>query len=227
MKRYIILSQKEWNDSLIDTLKKDFPNDLFVRISKKEDLSLQNIEHIKPDIIFVPHWSYIIPKEIYENYICIVFHMTDLPFGRGGSPLQNLIINGFNETKISALRVDKGIDTGDIYLKKSLNLNGSAEEIYLRANDIICSMIKEIIILKPKSIPQEGEAVYFKRRRPSESDISSLSDLDDIYNHIRMLDADGYPHAFINVNDIEYSFTRVCKKSDGSLIADVRIKKKN
>ena len=30
-------------------------------------------------------------QEIHENYKCIIFHMTDLPFGRGGSPLQNLI----------------------------------------------------------------------------------------------------------------------------------------
>ena len=44
--------------------------------------------------------------------------MTDLPFGRGGSPLQNLIVRGFEETMTSAIKVTKGIDTGDIYLKE-------------------------------------------------------------------------------------------------------------
>ena len=56
--------------------------------------------------------------------------MTDLPFGRGGSPLQNLITRGISKTKISALRCNEEIDAGPIYLKRPLSLHGSAEEIY-------------------------------------------------------------------------------------------------
>ena len=67
--------------------------------------------------------------------------MTDLPFGRGGSPLQNLIKNRFSETVITAIECSKEIDAGDIYLKEKLSLNGSAEEIFLRANIIIKRMI--------------------------------------------------------------------------------------
>ena len=44
--------------------------------------------------------------------------MTDLPYGRGGSPLQNLIANKIYDTKISAIRAEGGIDTGRIYLKE-------------------------------------------------------------------------------------------------------------
>ncbi len=72
--------------------------------------------------------------------------MTDLPFGRGGSPLQNLIERGIENTKISAIKVDDGIDTGDIYFKESLNLNGTADEIFIRASQIIFNkMIPKII----------------------------------------------------------------------------------
>ena len=70
--------------------------------------------------------------------------MTDLPYGRGGSPLQNLIVRGHSETKISALKVEKKLDTGDIYLKKNLSLEGSAQKIFQRANTSIIDMIKEI-----------------------------------------------------------------------------------
>ena len=45
--------------------------------------------------------------------------MTDLPYGRGGSPLQNLIINGHKETMMSALRCVQELDAGPIYLKKN------------------------------------------------------------------------------------------------------------
>lgn len=55
--------------------------------------------------------------------------MTDLPYGRGGSPLQNLIKRNIENTKISAIKVVKDLDAGDIYLKRDLNLNGTADEI--------------------------------------------------------------------------------------------------
>ena len=67
--------------------------------------------------------------------------MTDLPYGRGGSPLQNLIQRGHNTTMLTALRCNEGCDTGDIYLKRSLSLCGTAEEIFIRADTIIEQMI--------------------------------------------------------------------------------------
>jgi len=57
-----------------------------------------------------------IPSGIYENYEYIVFYMTDLPYGRGGSPLQNLIERRFDKTKILAIKVAKNVDAGKIYI---------------------------------------------------------------------------------------------------------------
>ena len=101
MSNYIILSQKSWNKSLLEdlSLKTD---DNWVLISSKDDFNNENLKKINPDKIFIPHWSYIIPEFIFNSYECIVFHMTDLPYGRGGSPLQNLIFLGHKNTKISA-----------------------------------------------------------------------------------------------------------------------------
>ena len=53
--------------------------------------------------------------------------MTDLPFGRGGSPLENLILRGHTSTVISAIKCAPELDSGDIYLQKPLSLYGSAE----------------------------------------------------------------------------------------------------
>ena len=61
--------------------------------------------------------------------------MTDLPYGRGGSPLQNLIVRGHNDTMISAKESVKKILIQGWWLpKKPLSLLGSAEEIFIRAN---------------------------------------------------------------------------------------------
>ena len=225
MKTYIILSQKTWNNSLVVRLQQKFPEHKFIYISTREDFTYEYLQKISPDKVFVPHWSYLIPENIWINYECIVFHMTDLPYGRGGSPLQNLIVRGHKETKISALRVDKGLDTGNIYMKKPMSLEGSAEEIYMRANDVIENMIEEIIRYNPNPISQTGDIVVFNRRKPADCDMSKLDNIDEVYDYIRMMDAEGYPHAYIDMNGLRYEFCRVCKKADGSLIADVRIQK--
>jgi methionyl-tRNA formyltransferase len=54
-----------------------------------------------------------------------------LPYGRGGSPLQNLIDLGHKDTFVSALKMTEELDAGAIYLKKPLSLEGLAEEIYM------------------------------------------------------------------------------------------------
>src|ERR1700744_965462 len=137
MEKIIIANCNETLDEFQRLLAKQYGAIIF---KHKDDLSYESLNKIKPDYIFFMHWSWLIPENVYSNFNCIVFHMTDLPFGRGGSPLQNLIIRGYNETKISAIKVDAGIDTGDIYLKKDLSLLGTAAEIFTRAGEVIMQM---------------------------------------------------------------------------------------
>ena len=177
------------------------------------------------DFIFFLHWSELISKEIYDNYRCIVFHMTDLPFGRGGSPLQNLIIRGYTETKISAIRVCKELDAGDIYLKKELSLHGTAEEIFIRTGKIMLEMIREIMCSDIIPSPQEGYPILFKRRKPEDGNIVNLDSIEQIYDYIRMLDAEGYPNAFLINGAMKFEFSRASLKADGVILADVKISK--
>jgi methionyl-tRNA formyltransferase len=221
----ILATEKSWHDKLFKNLSQD-DSIKWIRLSSKEDLNYENLKEIEPKWVFIPHWSYIISKDVFENYNCVVFHMTDLPFGRGGSPLQNLIVRGFAETKISAIRVSDGLDSGKIYLKRDLNLNGSAQEIFIRSADIIEEMIKEIISSEPIPVEQVGEPTIFKRRKPEDGDISELVEIEDVFNFIRMLDCEGYPNAFLTITDIKYEFSHARLKADGSIVADVRITKK-
>jgi methionyl-tRNA formyltransferase len=225
--RFIILSEKKWHEDLFNKLKSEFNNIEWLLINNKFDFNLQLLIEFNPDKIFIPHWSYIIPKEIFSSFDCIVFHMTDLPFGRGGSPLQNLIVRGFKSTKISAIKVQSGVDTGDVYLKKDLDLNGSAQEIFQKSTIVVEDMIREIIINDIIPTPQIGEIVEFKRRKPQDSNISELEELESIYNYIRMLDCEGYPHAFIETKYFKAEFTNAnFIESEKTITANVRIVKK-
>ena len=104
-----------------------------------------------------------VPASIYDNWEVIIFHCTDLSrsFGRGGSPLQNLIIRGIKDTKISAIRCVKEIDAGDVYMQKHLHIGtGTADEIYDLADKIIREdMIPYILEMRPEPKPQVGKPV--------------------------------------------------------------------
>ena len=153
--------------------------------------------------------------------------MTDLPYGRGGSPLQNLIIRGHKKTKISAIKVSNWIDAGDVYLKSELDLSGSAKEIFIRSSLVIYNMISEILTTSPKPIPQTGKITNFKRRAPSQGSIINLTNLNEVHDFIRMLDCEGYPNAFIETSNLKFEFKNAKFDVNNNLIdANVRIFKK-
>lgn len=212
------------SNSLYDATSLFSKKDMFF-IRKKNELSFENLKSIDPKYIFFPHWSYMIPASVYENFQCIIFHMTDLPFGRGGSPMQNLIARGIYDTKISAIKCVEELDAGDIYLKRDFFLsNGSAYELYTKAGEIISSMIDEILENKIVPSPQNGEIVKFKRRSCEDSNIATLNSVKKVYDYIRMLDAPDYPKAFLENNGIRFIFYNA-RLINGKVIANVEIEK--
>ena len=86
--RTLICNSKNW--FTLDEKNKSSLETKFA--AKKEDLTLSFIREFDPEYIFFIHWSWKVEKEIYENFKCIVFHTAPLPYGRGGSPIQNLIL---------------------------------------------------------------------------------------------------------------------------------------
>lgn len=218
---YVIASSKPWNKDLPAVLHAA-TGQRFQLISDPAELTLEHLTKLRPRYIFFPHWSHRISADVFQNFECVIFHMTDLPFGRGGSPLQNLIARGIYETKISALKCAEEVDAGPIYLKRHLSLHGAAQEIYLRASAIIENMIVDIINTNPQPIAQVGEPTFFKRRKPEQGNLLNAQSLEQAFDLIRMLDADGYPNAFINVGNLRLEFTRASHKAD-SISADVKI----
>ncbi len=220
---YLVATIKQWNLEVYEKHISKLEGSWSL-ITDKENLTLENIKKINPKYIFFPHWSWIVPKEITDSYDCVCIHMTDLPYGRGGSPLQNLIIKGHKVTKITALKMTQELDTGDIYHKVSLDLLGSAQEIFIEAANKAYELIKFIVENNPAPQPQEGEVVNFNRRKPSQSEIPKDITFDNIYDYVRMLDADTYPAAYIDFDGFRLLFKKA-KLDNGKLTMEVDVKK--
>ncbi len=224
MTNIVIATSRLWRPDLVARLSARCAFD-FQLVTRPEELTAARLTELAPRYVFFPHWSHRIPAEIHADHECVVFHMSDLPFGRGGSPLQNLIVRGITETRLCALRCVKQIDAGPVYLRRPMSLFGSAQEIYLRATDLIEEMIVDMLATQPAAVPQVGEAVVFKRRKPEEGDLAGLASLQELHNFIRMLDADGYPPAFLEIGRFRLEFRRASYRGE-SVLADVTIRER-
>jgi methionyl-tRNA formyltransferase len=221
MSRYIIAAV---TDYFKDRIKKKN----FYFINKKKKLNLNNIKRINPKIIFFPHWNWKIKNSILNRYLCIGFHSTPLPYGRGGSPVQNMIVRGYKLSTVCAIKLENKLDSGPIYLKKNFKLNGRAEIIFEKIYKIIFSMIAVLIKKVPKPKKQLGKIYYFNRRKPEESNISNLKSLNKVYDYIRMLDTNvkNFPLAYVSTPNLIIQFEHA-KKNKNFVIAKAIIRIKN
>lgn len=205
---YVVAGQKPWNIRVYREVIREFPGTWHF-ISTVSELTAERLRALDPRMVFFLHWSHKVPDSIIETFECINFHMTDVPYGRGGSPLQNLIARGHRETKLTALRMSSRFDAGPVYLKRPLSLEGgTAEEIFLRASFLAANMIREIVDQKPRPAPQQGGPTIFKRRNPAQSRMQQIESLEDLHDFIRMLDAEGYPRAYFEQDGFRYTFCR-------------------
>ena len=202
--KYIIITKRKWDLNNFKKLKKN----IFVL----DKVNIIKIKRINPKIIFFIHWSKFINKSIFEKYLCIQFHSSNLPKGRGGSPIQNQIMLNIKKTKISAFKVSERLDSGPICIQGDLSLQGNALDILSKMEAKSVQMIKKIIKTKNlKFKKQKGKPSFFKRRKPSESKINAYKTktINELYDFLRMLDAPGYPKAFIKLNKFKFSFNDI------------------
>lgn len=123
---------------------------------------LECVEYLKsyqPDIIVVVAFGQILPKEILElpKYGCVNVHASLLPKYRGAAPIQWAVINGEAVTGVTTMRMDEGLDTGDMILK---------EEIVLEKEETGGSLFERLaqtgaeLCVKTLAEIEAGRAVY-------------------------------------------------------------------
>lgn len=213
---YWVLGRHPWNKRVFDETISQFPGE-WRYVGDPEELTLEAVQQDNPEKLFFMHWSWKVPKEITDNYECIAFHPSNLPRGRGGSPVQNQIIRGAETTKVTAFRMIEEIDAGPVYLRSWLSLAGTAESIYVKMSEEVAEMIEYILAEEVEPVAQEGGAWHvYSRRTPDMSELHSRYTLEEMYDFIRMLDAEGYPKAFLNIGNYRYEF-------DHALMYDNRV----
>jgi methionyl-tRNA formyltransferase len=157
------------------------------------DLTVEKIKRINPDMILVVGYRKIFPKEILSipKYGVIGLHASLLPHLRGQAPLNWAIINGDSETGITMFKMDDGIDTGDIIGQKhtkietNMTIDDLKEIIQRLAVELISEFVPLILSGKAVMSKQPPEGTYGCARIPDDSRINWNDKTVKIYNLIR------------------------------------------
>ncbi|MBY0501819.1 MAG: methionyl-tRNA formyltransferase [Alphaproteobacteria bacterium] len=135
-----------------------------------ESLRIENIQNkwrnLDLDVAIVAAYGLILPKAILEvpRWGCINIHASLLPRWRGAAPIQRSILAGDNETGVTIMKMDKGLDTGDILFTKKVPINETTTAPFLQ--DLLAEKGAEALLtalppylegtLKPYTQPEEG-----------------------------------------------------------------------
>lgn len=154
------------------------------------------------NVLFMLSWPYKAwPVDYEEAY---VIHESDLPKGRGWSPLAHQVLESKNSIPFTAIRADEGIDTGPIALRKELTISGYelADEIHAKSAELKCKMMLEILLSPVSLTPQSGEPSHYARRTPKDSELDPDKTIREQLNLMRICDS-RFP-AFFEIDGHRY-----------------------
>ncbi len=133
--------------------------DVYQPETLKNESFLDTLNDLSPDMIIVAAYGKILPEYIinYPKYGCINVHASILPKYRGAAPIQWSIINGDATTGVSIMKMDKGLDTGDVVAVRETAIGEyeTAGELFDRLAKIGAELMVETI-----DIIESGKAIY-------------------------------------------------------------------
>jgi methionyl-tRNA formyltransferase len=132
----------------------------------------------------------------------LVVHASDLPQGKGWSPLTWKIINGENYIPVVLFEAAEQVDSGQIYLKQTMEFNGyeligELREVLAKTTFQLCN---EFIAKYPHIVneaqTQHGEASFYPRRTPEDSRLRPEQSIQEQFHLMRVADNERYPCYF-------------------------------
>ncbi len=162
------------------------------RIKDKE--IIRALEELKPDIIIVVAYGQILPGEILglPPLGCINVHASLLPKYRGAAPINWSIINGEEQTGITTMYMDKGLDTGDMLLQRTTGIgeHETAGQLHDRLAIMGAELLTETLCKLQKGgitpAAQDNKmATYAPQMDRSTGKVDWVLDARSIYNLIR------------------------------------------
>jgi methionyl-tRNA formyltransferase len=164
---------------------------------------------LEGDIAFFLSCFEIIPKKYLSlNKNNIIVHESNLPQGKGWSPMTWQILEGKNDIPITLFEASERVDAGNIYMQDVIRLCGDEliDEWREKLGNKTCEMCIRFIqnyFPAPSSQKQNGDSSYYRKRMPKDSELNINKSIMEQFNLLRVVDNERYP-AFFTYNDRKY-----------------------
>lgn len=124
----------------------------------KDGAFADTLSAIDPDVIYVAAYGKILPEYVlsYPKFGCINAHASILPKYRGAAPIQRAIMNGESETGVTAMMMERGLDTGDMILCERVAITD--EDDFESVHDKLC-VAGGVALCRVARILRSGEAL--------------------------------------------------------------------
>lgn len=181
---------------------------IFQPVKLREKQNIEELEKYEADVIVVAAFGQILPKEVLDmpKYGCINVHASLLPKYRGASPIQWAILNGDDETGVTTMQMDIGLDDGDILLQKKVPISSedTGGSLFDKLSKVGADLLIETLHRIEKNdivrIPQDDEKATHVGLIKKDFGILSFDEENKyILNKIRALNP--WPSAFTFYND--------------------------
>lgn len=167
------------------------------QVVSAEDIPVGN------EIAFLLSCERKVPKSVLErSRHNIVVHASDLPEGKGMSPLSWQILEGKNLIPLTLFEAIEAIDAGPFYLKENVSFSGNEllDEMRLALGNKIVEMCTRFVREYPQIIgkaqPQIGPETFYPRRRQEDSRLDAEKTIAAQFNLLRIADNERYPAFF-------------------------------
>lgn len=160
------------------------------------------------DFLFLISCTQIIRAEERRRFRhALVIHSSDLPEGRGWSPQAWTVLRGDNHLTVSLLEADDPVDSGRIFKKARVELNGTElfDEIHEKLYSCWLELLDWAIVNADSTEPLEqvGGASYFRKRTPEDSRIDPQLNIAEQFDLLRICDPVRFP-AFMDMRGRRY-----------------------
>ena len=197
---------------------------IFQPISLKNDEIVCTLKNLAPDLIVVVAYGKILPENILNipKYGCVNVHASLLPQYRGAAPIQWAIIDGQKKTGITTMFMDKGMDTGDMLLKKEVEIgeNVTSGELFDQLSAIGAELLVQTVEkIKDNSLVSEKQkdeyATYAPMISKEMAKVNWNEPAKKIHNLVRGLNP--WPVAFMHLDEkkVKVYKTRLCDCAKG------------
>lgn len=172
----------------------------------KQPDAVAEIARLAPDLVVVMAYGQILPRAVLEipPIACLNLHASLLPRHRGAAPIQAAIAEGDNETGITVMYMDEGLDTGDILLQSRIRIaaNETGQSLHDRLAKVAPAALGEAVELlstgSAPRIPQDSaKASYAPKLERDDGRINWREEAVVIERKIRAYDPWPGAHAIL------------------------------